>query len=953
MRIRYLILLRNLIIAVSFLLNHTIAFGAEIKGYVYDRNSADQLVGASVTLNPGSKKKVTSLDGSFSFKDLAPGIYRLHISFVDYKNLDTSISITGDAQQKFIFYLLSKSVHLSNVTISNTFNVASDEYALKREQHANSIVNIISAHSIEISPDITVANVMQRISGVSIERGSSGDGQYAIIRGMDKRYNTTLINGVKIPSPDNRNRYVPLDIFPADLVDRIEVIKSLTPDMEADAAGGVINLVMKNAPEKFKVEGNVGTGYSQLFFNRDFSSFSKAGINLQSPAEKSGPGVYAPVTAFPYQNLETNKARPPVNKILSLTLGNRFLNNKLGVIVAASYQNLYKGSNSYVLQQSATVPPAPNETTAQQPAISNVFSRQYSSKTDRSGIEAKVDYNFNDNNSISVFATHLQLNERRVRLTSDSLLGGYTTPDNFIGPYAIHTATETRSDLQSINNITLQGKNKLYKELTADWSLAGSIAKRQVPDIAEFSVGQVVTPNTNTGTYTLGAQQTANESREWIHNTDKDLAGYLNLHYKTKLAARTALFGLGGMYRHKERDNYDNTYNLTPVNDRDSNYQKYISIPDSKFTFIPYNAALGNASQNPGIYHAYENVWAVYGQLKYYISDRIEALGGLRVEDTHQNYVSSLNAALAGKSADIRYMDFLPSLQGKYSFTKKTDLRFSYFKSIFRPAFADLIPFPDKSGTNDTYLVEGNPYIKHTSIDNFDLRYELFPKGLDQFMIGTFYKLINNPIEYAFAPFSSSSGSYNATPILSPQNFGTARNFGVEVVFRKYFGSFGISGNYTFTNSVINATKLYVYLTPNNTTQFSTVADRRPLQGQSAHIGNFSLLYKDTKNKIDAQVAVVYTGERINLLSQYKGFDNWEKATTNLDVSAQKEVGKHYIIYVKANNLLNTPFKLILKQHNNAYQTKTQLPFQENTDYLTVQYDKFFASYSVGIRFKF
>ncbi len=457
-----------------------------------------------------------------------------------------------------------------------------------KEQFANSIVNIMSAHAISISPDITVANVMQRISGVSIERGNSGGGQYAIIRGMDKRYNTTLINGIKIPSPDNRNRYVPLDIFPSDLVDRIEVIKSLTPAMEGDAAGGVVNLVMKNAPDKFKAEGNIGTGYSQIFFNRDFSSFSKATVNLQSPAEKSGPGVYAPVTAFPYQNLVTTTGMPPINKNFSLTLGDRFLDNKLGIMFSGSYQNAYKGSNSSVMEQSATVPPAPNENTAQQPAISNVYERQYSSRIDRSGVETKIDYNFNQDNAISLFATHLQLNERRVRLTSDTLLGGYTTPDNFIGPYAIHTATETRSDLQSINNITLQGKNNLYKGLHADWSLAGSVAKRQVPDIAEFSIGQLVTPNTNTGTYKVGVKQTESESREWIHNTDKDLAGYLNLHYKTNIASRVALFALGGMYRHKERDNYDNTYNLTPVDDPDSVYQKFVSIRGFQIYIYPF-----------------------------------------------------------------------------------------------------------------------------------------------------------------------------------------------------------------------------------------------------------------------------------------------------------------------------------------------------------------------------
>jgi TonB-dependent receptor len=933
----------------------TTVLAGNIKGHVYDGITKEQLIGASVVIKHALTKAkiVTSLDGGFTFKNMADGRYELQISYVGYAAIDTSIVITGNNTNELDIYLFPQGKVLSEVIKSSAHNGGSDLDAKKRELIANNIVNIVSSNTIAISPDITVANVMQRISGVSIERSSTGDGQHAIIRGMDKRYNTTLINGIKIPSPDNRNRYVPLDIFPADLLDRIEVIKSLTPDLEGDATGGVMNLVMKSAPDHFKVEGNVGTGYSQLFLNRDFNSFAKATVNLKSPAELLGQGVYASVNAFPYNNLLTSAARPPVNKTANLTIGDRFLHNKLGLIIAGSYQNTYRGSNSQILEQSATVPPAPNENTAQQPAVSNVFYRQYSSRIDRSGIEAKADYAFNNNNSISVFATHLQLNERRVRLTSDTLLGGYTTPNNFIGPYAIEEKTETRSDLQSINNITVQGHNLLWKGLTTDWSLVGALAKRQVPDIAEFSVGEKVNPNTSTGTYTIGTPMTGNESREWIHNTDKDLATYLNFHYKTTIASRTALLGFGGLYRHKERDNYANSYSLTPVNDPDSAYQKYVSIPDSKFTFIPYNGALGNASQNPGIYHAYENVWAAYGQVKYDITSRFEVLGGLRVENTHQNYMSSLNAALPGKSADINFMDFLPSVQGKYTFTKTTDLRFSYFRSIFRPAFADLIPFPDKSGTNDTYLVEGNPYIKHTVIDNFDVRYEMFPKGLDQFMIGAFYKMINNPIEYAFAPYSTSSGSYGATPILSPQNFGTANNFGIELVFRKYFGNFGISGNYTFTNSVINATKLYVYLAPDNSTKFSNVPDRRPLQGQSAHIGNFSLLYKNIKSKTDAQLALVYTGERINTLSQYKGFDNWEKPTTNLDFSAQQQIGKHYIVYVKANNLLNTPFRLIIKQHNNAYHTKTQLPFQESTDYMTVQYDKFYASYSIGFRFKF
>ena len=228
----------------------------------------------------------------------------------------------------------------------------------ERNKLAGNILNIVSANAIAISPDINVANVMQRISGVSIERGNSGDGQYAIIRGMDKRYNTTLVNGVKIPSPDNRNRYVPLDIFPVELLDRIEVIKTLTPDMEADAAGGVINLVMRNAPEKFQLQANLGAGYSQLYLDRNFSSYPTSTI---SPNRRLKFQVR--VLMLQYQLfliimcwlLPKNHSR---NIIGSLTVGDRFMNNKLGVVFSGSYQNAYRGSNSNTLLQSPTVPPA-------------------------------------------------------------------------------------------------------------------------------------------------------------------------------------------------------------------------------------------------------------------------------------------------------------------------------------------------------------------------------------------------------------------------------------------------------------------------------------------------------------------------------------------------------------------------------------------------------------------
>src|SRR5258706_16390728 len=100
---------------------------------------------------------------------------------------------------------------------------------------------------------------------------------------MVNRYNYTQVNGVKIPSPDNKNRYVPLDIFPADLLERLEVIKVPTPSMEGDAIGGAMNMVMKSPPPSLRISATMAGGFSDMFASRPFSGFGTSSIPTKSP----------------------------------------------------------------------------------------------------------------------------------------------------------------------------------------------------------------------------------------------------------------------------------------------------------------------------------------------------------------------------------------------------------------------------------------------------------------------------------------------------------------------------------------------------------------------------------------------------------------------------------------------------------------------------------------------
>lgn len=222
---KYLLLLLSLF-------STTNVVAANIKGHVFEKGSKEQLIGAMVVIKDKNMAEITQLDGSYNLASLEPGEYNLTVSYLGFTTVDTLVNI-GNANQvlKIDFYLSPAAKIINQVVVTGKAYGGSDEYANRSEQKSLSLMNIMSANAMQISPDLSVANVMQRVSGVNMDKGNSGEARYAVIRGMDKRYNSTLVNGVKIPSPNDKDRYVPLDIFPAELLERLEVIKTLMPSM--------------------------------------------------------------------------------------------------------------------------------------------------------------------------------------------------------------------------------------------------------------------------------------------------------------------------------------------------------------------------------------------------------------------------------------------------------------------------------------------------------------------------------------------------------------------------------------------------------------------------------------------------------------------------------------------------------------------------------------------------
>ncbi len=905
---------------------------ATIKGNISDKQNGGPIAGAVVMLNNTVYGTVTGLDGSYALHNIPAGTYQFQISYPSFKTYLQYIGIS-DTETIIINYSIAPaSTSLAEVKINGTLKNGSDAEAGNIEKSSNNLLNIISARTIELLPDITVANVLQRASGVTVQRDNTGEARFAIIRGVDKRYNYTSVNGIIIPSPDDKMRYVPMDIFPAEIVDRVEVIKTLTPDMEDDAIGGVVNLVMKNAPDQLVIYASAATGYNQTLFDRSYQSFPQTAVNLQDPLELHGAAYMASVNDFQRRTGDIRNTNAPANGLFSFTIGNRFLNNKkLGAIFSGSYQNTFKGSNSIFFLPSIQ----PGENNA--PVITDLQLRKYSTQQVRTGLHTKVDYEFNKNNSLSLYALYLQLNELQTRTIIDTSVQIDRTG---AGTGQVDYSSRATFSKEVIKNLTLQGKHLITDNFKIDYSFVYSAAEKDVPDMTDLQTTANAYLDAS-GHSVTSPQRFISFDNSWERTKDEDRSAYLDFAYTPFLFGKDIECMAGTMYRNKQRNNYYNDYTLLPAT---------INQPFDNI----YNAAMSVEQpagdvNNDLNYVVTENIAAAYGQFKVSFN-KLQVLAGLRIENTHQDYSMNVNPALVyGQSAEYRYTDVLRGLHFKYVLSPEENIRLSYFESIARPGFFELVPY---HFNGEYYTETGNDSLNHTVARNFDLRYEWFPKGIDEVFVGAFYKNITNPIEYLLStePGKVSMGELTPTNVTGKP----AVNYGAEIVITKYFHYFGISANYTYTNSSITATKLSRLRDSSGNLYNYTVSDTRPLQGQSAHVANLSLIYKNPSLGFDAHLTWVYTGRRIAFLSAFEGLDYWQKATSFFDFSCEKSIRKHLSVYTKLNNIFNTPVIIELLQSKTQFTGGSyQLPYQTLPNNTLIEKDYFGANYLIGVRYKF
>jgi TonB-dependent receptor len=919
-----------------------------IKGIVSDKSTGKPIPGVIVAVEQTGIKAISDAHGYYTLQNAPAGKLLITFSAENYKSL--VLTVSSNRPEIFILNaMLEKTeIALKEVSIADRLNPRADLQARIAEKNMVQLTDIISGNFIDKSASLSAADVAQNLPGVTVSRTNEGNTDRALIRGMDPKYSYTMLNGLKIPTTDDRSRYISLDIFSAELLQTVEVYKSLTADMEGDAVAGVVNLVTRDATEDGGLKIALNTGYNGHYFSNNFTSFNSHVVQSLSPYQRFGAGYYATGADFSKDNLSFQQNRPLPDFGGNLLYSKSFADRKIGLVLAGGYKNSKTGSDGFFIS------PAANPQLNNVPAFTDFNKRTYDDNKINGNVYGQIKAEPAQGQVFN--AQYLFLNQQDIetRSTVDTSLA---LGRSEAGTGRIYVGTRSRIHTQQLNDFSLKGSDKI-DALTINWTGVYAVAKGNYPDEAELiaNTGRLLGPGgaIEQEPYLLGTL-----NRSWLSNTEINKEGYLDVRYKPALFNQKLTLSAGGVISYKTRDNFYNTYTFVPVITQ-NNGQPFTNIYNAQFSNNngPQDP-LGDVN-NPNTYKADERISAWYIQANYQ-AGRSVFTAGLRNEKTDQHVVSSLDPTLTfGKIITINYSDLLPNLHWKYHVNDQQLIRADYFRGITRPALSD-VTFAGI--TYEDYQEAGNPFLIRTTADNFDLRYEWYQPNAGLLKGGIFYKSLSNVFERTLLngndelyPIPSQGLSYTPAGELTEQlrNTGNGTNYGAEASFSRNLGKLEINASYTFLISQITRIKKENIRQdpgdPSSNIITVTRPESGPLEGQAKNSGSLSLFYKQLPGDISARFTLIYTGRRIDLVSPWYGLDNWQNQILTANFYAEKPLGKKFKISLGANNLFNAGISDEVRQPNPAI--GNLLPGQTRSDRITVLKENFSTYYTLGLSYR-
>jgi TonB-dependent receptor len=784
-----------------------------LKGHVIDA-SGDVLQGAQIALQSSNISLSTGLQGDFFVRDLEPGGYTFTISYVGFAPVTKTVDVVA-GQVTSIDVKLEVASQSEQVLVTAP-RVAGEAEAINRERSADNIVQVLTADVIRSLPNANMADALGRLPSVSLER-DEGEGKYVQVRGTEPRLTNTTVDGVNIPSPETGVRQIKFDAIPADIVESVEINKTLQANMDGDGIGGSINLVTKTAGERPTVALSGMGGYMPILGGR--SQYETAG-----------------------------------------TVGQRFgKDQRFGALIGGSYD--WSGRGIDDIEPVSDVATFPNGSTALWKDSIDV--REYRYYRTRWGLAGSADYKLGEGSDIyirGIYSDFQNYGDRWVYSLNDNTPNITLLGSNGGGTGTPSFNTEDRRPDIAIASLLLGGKHVLA---TTWYSWDISVSRSRDVDNAggqanfgstlsasncEFDPANTksiyrpqFTPPCFTEAYdpttmTLGDIQIGHGKSAQLN---LQFAGAMAKRYH--IGSHQANIEIGGKFRnaHKFDDSYqdDFTPNDTlllssfPNGFTNANYYynsyklgynpNYQTIRNFLFANEVSFTNQTTFGMDPANYDLIEKVGAGYLMNSIDFSRCVRVVTGVRFENTNLTTLSFDNQTMSlSDRASGSYLKILPSVSLRYAFTDNTNLRLAYGRGLSRPDPQDIaqaVTFTTNGspGSLKNTATLGNPNLKAETADNFDVLVEHYLNPFGIISAGYFYKRLTEPIvteSFVLENFQPSPiapvGTYTVT---QPINSGSAWISGFEAAYLQHLtflpgrlGGLGLSANYSYTASQAN-----------------------------------------------------------------------------------------------------------------------------------------------------
>lgn len=900
--------LLNIILLLLFLSTANVVAQGIIKGKVTNTETGEELIGANVVITGTTIGSTTNISGDYSINNVDAGKYSITVSFISYTSKTIEDVVVKNGQETVLNIKLTetqyniKGVNVKGKAIRDTENAM-----LAIQKKSAPLLDGISSQEISLYGDKDAAASLKRVTGIVVL-----DDKYINIRGLSDRYLKTELNGSEVPSLDPNKNAPQLDLFPSNIIDNILIYKSFSPELPGDFTGGYVNIITKDFPEKFTFQFTSSFGFNpQANLTNNFLTYEGGKLDWLGIDDGTRDIPVLAEGHVPYRyedDPKLDEITSSFNKIMEPTHKTSFLNHShsisvgdqlklfgkpIGIVASLSYDRKYsyyeEGEIGHYTLRSNNAPFLQKDL--------QLSDERGKMKVLIGGI-INMSYRFNENNSIGFNF-----------IRNQSGIDDARYQEGYSHYHQVDFQTRSLRFFQrSYTTIQLRGDHTMpeARNLNLKWMTSYVVSKHEEPDTRFFTNIYEIADD-GSKVYFIDIAKQDVPSRYFRNLTEKAVNGKIDLTLPFDHLSPSFKLQAGGSFVYKDRSFDERIFQYRDNNDSyNGSVTSYLA--DTNIGTRVYNypeffgVFISDGTQLSNIYRGYQTIFAGYFMGDIELTPKLRLVAGARPEFTFIT-VKSENPNNPEGNLDI--MHVLPGVNLTYSLSDKMNLRGSYTRTLARPTFRELAPYSSFEFSGD-FIFTGNPNLKTTLIDNFDLRWEWFPKLGEVISVSYFYKLFRNPIERTFIPEAGNDE-------ITFENVGTAKAHGVEFDIRKSLDfinairnmKVGVNFAFIHTTVAIDDAELQAIHATN-----PTHGSSREMYGQAPFICNASLGYANKENGISTNLSYNISGKKLTIVVKGGTPNIFEQPRNQLDFNFKKTFGK-WSIKFSAKNLLNDSFRQI------------------------------------------